>query len=312
MTVTKNTLVKLVPTCVIVLLAMTLSLLLHSYESRHQALLLEGNRLYGSQAVLVDETPRVLLDSLKELGQNVRVFSLLADYDKVRVVAANDFEKIPFPIHQGKGFSNDDRREALVGAGVGIEYDNEKPYVTLGSRRYEVVGFLGTRADSVLEQDVLLKDDELFCSASASSVVLDGTGAETAYKRLIPTAKTEAFNFGVDRRTSIDSVSPVLFGAGVMLIIAGYVCAGFLYGLQKVEEVRIFDLLGYSRWRAYRNQWALLVILAGCALLSSTLLCAAASPLHPPTFDVIVLSGVTAIVLVGSASMAPVLIKGKA
>lgn len=302
---------KIFPTSVIILLVTTLSLLLFSYESRHQSLLLEGNKLYSAEAAFVDADSGSVLDALHKLGLDARAFSLSAHYGNVRIVAAHDYEQIPFPVHQGIGLSNSERKEALVGADVPTECINGKDYIVLNGISYEVVGLLGTKPNSVLQEEILIKDDELFRYMEASAIVLDGKDAATSYLTLMPGASIEAFGFGIDKRTSIDSISPLLFAAGFVLSIAGFICAGLFYGQQKVNEIRILSLIGFARMRCYFSQAILLVVICGISLVCSTLISVVIAPEQPPTSVVLVVTGFVSIILVGTSSMVPVLTKGR-
>lgn len=307
-----NSIVKVLPTSIIVLLSLMLSLALHSYAGRLQSQLLEGNNLYSDHAVFVDDTPGAVLDSLKLLGQDARAFNVLEDYGGVRVITANDFRQIALPLHEGTGFTNEDSREAIVGSNIDTRIDEAgRRYLEFDGNRYEVMGLLGARADSILSMDILLKDDGLFRNAAAAALVLDGDSASAAYAAAAPTATMESFDNGVDRRTSIDFVSPVLFGAGGLLVFLGFVCAGLLYGQKRAPESRVLELVGYSRRRVYGAQLALLVILVGTMTLISAVVSTHAIPSRPIPLSFYLLVGVGAAVSVGLASIVPQLARGR-
>lgn len=304
-----NPVSRVLPTVLLILIATLLALLLLRYEGKLGSLLLEGNKMYSSQAAIVEDGPGPVLDRLPQLGWDACAFLLSADDGGMRLVAANDFEAQEFPLYQGSGFTNEGAREALIGAEVETESDGGKEYYLYHDQRYEVRGRLGTKPDSLLQKDVLLKDDALFRTMEASALVLDGTSAAARYHVLAPAASIQAFDFGADRRTSVDAVSPVLFGIGGCLVLAGYLCAGLLYGYRMAAKNRVLDVLGVSRRRIYGRQSGMLAVLAAGSFAAAFCFCAAVSPNHLPSLGAATCAGALVVATTVAASMIPALAK---
>ncbi|RTE48388.1 hypothetical protein [Actinobaculum sp. 352] len=298
---------KFISVLLIIATASALIALLGQYWFRQQMLLLEGSHLYTSDAVLLKSDSSELLEQMKKLGDDARVFSELDAYENVRVVAANDITKLPFPVHDGTGFTNSRHREALVGSDIETEQRNGERYVTLGNEQYKVVGVLGTKNGGALQNEIVLKDNELFSAAPARSVVIDGSEAATRYREIEPGAVLEAFDYGVARRTTVDTVTPVLLGVGYLLAALSYLFAGWLYGSQYVPQYRVIHLLGFSRRLYIARRLAVVACLSVATFAAAQrLVVHAGTSLPLPILTPVI--GLAALCLVLLATMTPLVL----
>ena len=258
---------RILPTGIIILSSTILFFLLQTFYLVQTATLLEGNKLYSSQAAFTDDHPEVACENIAKLESDAHVFGVLSTGSDERVLYAADYSQINFPLHDGKGFTNTNIKEALAGAKVDTVEKDGKHYYVFNSVMYEIVGTLGRESSSLLQNSIILKDPSLFKTELISSVIVDGADIRNRYARLSPSASLEFFDFRVDRRTILDSVSPVIFGAGGLLIVLGFICGGFLYGERKTSEVRIKHLLGLPRWKSYFSQAAMFALLIIAAIV---------------------------------------------
>lgn len=301
---------KSVSVLLIIATASTLIALLGQYWFRQQALLLEGSDLHTRDAVLLKSDSSKLPEQMKKLGDDARVFSELDAYENVRVVAANDMTKLPFPVHDGTGFTNSQHREALVGSDIETQQGNGERYVTLENEQYKVVGVLGTKNGSALQNEIVVKDNELFRRAPARSIVIDGSEAATRYREIDPGAVLEAFDYGVARRTTVDTVTPILLGVGYLLAALSYLFAGWLYGSQHVRQYRVLHILGFSRRLFIARRLVVVTCLSVATFAVAQRLIAHSSTSLPLPISTLAI-GLAAICLVLLATMTPLILSGR-
>ncbi|MBE6483527.1 MAG: hypothetical protein E7Z96_01905 [Actinomycetaceae bacterium] len=301
---------KSVSVFLIIATASTLIALLGQYWFRQQALLLEGSHLYTRDAVLLKSESPKLLERMKGLGDDARVFIELDAYEGVRVVAANNMASLPFPVHNGTGFTNSATREALVGSDIETQQRNGARYVTLENEHYKVVGVLGTKNGSALQNEIVVKDNELFRRAPARSIVIDGSEAATRYSEIDPGAVLEGFDYGVARRTTVDTVTPILLGVGYLLAALSYLFAGWLYGSQYVPQYRVMHLLGFSRRLFIVRRLTVVACIAVVSFAVTQRLIAYASTSLPLLISPPLL-GLTALCLALVATITPLLLDGR-
>lgn len=120
---------RLVTIALLVSLFSTMGGVLGTYNQIQTALSLEGNNLYSSQSVDVDEKPSTIRDALEKAGANARVFRDLTNDGTVRAVM--EFGRpSPLPLHSGRQLGSGGDRGALVGADVRVTTDKgRKSYV---------------------------------------------------------------------------------------------------------------------------------------------------------------------------------------
>lgn len=216
------------------------------YDSRQQALGLEGNALYTAEAVLVETTAaRALAVSPAD---DLRVFVDLADGGSVRALAAGSRARMDFPVHSGRTFTSDDRGVALVGADVAVSEGPSGAVVLVGDRSYEVVGRLGLRQDSLLSDDVLVLDPDIVDSEVAGPLVLDGPDARARYVQAHGADSVETVSAATARRTNVDLVSPLVLGLGVVLVVLGWLLTGVYVSHATHRRNRVLHLLGTRAW----------------------------------------------------------------
>jgi|GEM_PF-4829478 len=301
---------KSVSVLLIIATASTLIALLGQYWFRQQALLLEGSHLYTSDAALLKSDSSKLPEQMKKLGDDARVFIELDAYENVRVVAANNVANLPFPVYDGTGFTNSATREALVGSDIETQRRNGEEYVTLENERYKVVGVLGSKSGGALQNDIVLKDNELFNVVPARSIVIDGSEAAARYLEIDPGAVLESFDYGVARRTTVDTVTPILLGVGYLLAALSYLFAGWLYGSQHVPQYRVIHILGFSRRLFIARRLAVVVCMSVASFAVAQRLIAHSSASLPLPISPLLL-GLTALCLTVLAAITPLVLSGR-
>lgn len=254
------------PAFFIVLVATLLSFLLFLYLGQQQALLLEGNSLHSANATQATNASfGELTEMLPSLGANARVLAAYDEQYGVLVVAANDYESLPFPLYEGDGFSNNAEKQALVGSAVA---DADAASITVDGEEYAIVGRLGTRPSSPLQQFIVLNACPALGEGSLGRPVIDGMFAPQILASQQPDITLETLNEGAEGRTSLDTASPLLVGSGVAAGMLALCCAGLCHMQLRRDELAILHVQGVSRRRlATRTALQLSVI----ALLAVTL-----------------------------------------
>ena len=253
-----------------VLLLTVLASALRVYEVRQQAVVLEGNRLYGSESFLVSGVASTVLAAVSPSSADVRVFTDLTPDGRVRAVVSSEGAAFSIPLHAGRTFSGDGSAEALVGADLPVVSRDGRSYVTFAGREYEVVGLLGLRAESLLSTDVLVDDPALFSDAADEPLVVDGRGAREAYVDVLGDRGLTANPPGTSHRTDVDVVSRLLLTLGGSVVLAGLAFAGVLASSSAVRYARVARVLGLSRARVYGSTVVtVLLVWAACVVATS-------------------------------------------
>jgi hypothetical protein len=111
---------------------------------------------------------------------------------------------------------------------------------------YEVVGRLGVRADSLLADEVVLADPSQF-STSSQRLLLDGPDSARHYSAAFPGRDVEVVNEGTNRRTNVDTVSPVLVALGAVVAVLVAVIAGVQGGRWELRAATVRFTIGVRR-----------------------------------------------------------------
>lgn len=265
-----------IPAFLMLLLSISISFLLCLYSFQQQELILEGNHLYSSDAKLAQDIPfEQLLSLAHESGSDARIFAKYNDQEDVRAVFSANYEAIPFPLFQGKGLSNNTEDEALVGSSVKTRTENGKEYIEQDGKLFSVAGRLGSTTHSPLQNSIVLKFGSSASSEKLSNFVVDGAFDTNRAKNKSPQSSFEPLDQGVSKRTSIDTVSPLLMEGGLLAVLLSLSIAGLLHAQSKRREISLLIIKGEQRlhlqirYALHLEGIALLVLLPATALVLS-------------------------------------------
>lgn len=230
----------------LLLLLTFLASALRVYDSRQEALALEGDRLYSADAFSIEANARDVLTETTGVVDDLRVFKDITEDSRVRAVLTADGTTLPVPVHEGRAFTADDTPQALVGAAVGTTSDGGVTRYAYGGREYGVVGRLGLRADSLLSGDVLLHDPTLFAAEGTERLVVDGRDARDRYVAAFGGDRVSALTAGTSRRTDVDFVSTLLLLFGTCVLGVGLALTGVLAGALLRDHTHVRHVLGAS------------------------------------------------------------------
>lgn len=261
----------------LILLLTVLASALRVYEVRQQAIVLEGNRLYSTESLLVSGVASTVLGAVAPASPDARVFTDLTPDGRVRAVMTAGGDRLDIPLHAGRTFSATGSAEALVGADVPVVSREGRSYVSFAGQEYEAVGYLGLRPESLLSTDVLIDDPRLFSVSQDEPLVVDGRGVREASADTLGDLETSSAPPGTSHRTNVDVVSPLLLALGGVVVITGLAGTGFVASTSVVRYARVARVLGLSRRRVYGSAVAtLLLVWATCVVLTSAIWRAAA------------------------------------
>lgn len=253
----------------LVLLFSFLSTALGVYQYRQGALSLEMGSLYSSNAVSIDSTAAQATRELRRVHAPGRVFNDLAGGGGVRALATVGTPSGSLPIHSGRQPTERDERVALVGAAVHVTADDRYEFE---GTRYDVIGRLGLRANSLLANDILLIDSRLFAERGEVPLVVDSPAASSLYGDALERGSARALETDAGRRTSIDYVSPLLLSFGAGMTLVGFCLSGWLAGACSRPWFALTHLVGTARWRVLAKGVARLVLVTGPIVLIGVIL----------------------------------------
>ena len=214
-------------------------MLLHAsmqvYQQRVLQVELEGNDLYSSAAILVEDDPQDVLEMLPELGDDAWMMVTPEGGPEVRYLAANHIESVPVPFHDGTGFSGEDG-EFLAGASASL----------LGVEDMVRVGTLGLGDSSLLAHHIVIANRDAIARINGA-VVVDGSRAAENYAQLHPDSPMEPVGRGVSRHTDIDVLSPVFQIAALVLMPCGAIGSGLMLAHAHATHIHTAELLGFTR-----------------------------------------------------------------
>lgn len=242
------------------------------YKENQQQLTLEGNRLYSTQSIKVSGNLNDIRTQWQAAGDGFAAYKHVDDVGMVRSVYSPDYSSIHYPIHRGRTFTQDDTKAALVGAGVELVERHNESYFVFDGDEYEVVGYLGRHAESLLQYDVLLADPHLFAGNGSEPLVLDGPNVATHYSTFFNDGTIERMNQSTNRRTNIDFVSPILITLGFGVMALGSIFIGLLAASSVRERNRVGVLVGRTRRRMGMLSMVQLTIPAVAATVSVALI----------------------------------------
>lgn len=223
----------------LLLLAMLMTVLIGVFDARRRVIAVEGNDLRSGQSTWVNATLAELMHARGAFAPGTKVFVTLEGGVRAVVILSGRWADVP--LHDGRPLSGAPG-EALAGADADV-HDDE---VVVGGVAYEVVGRLGVRADSLLADDVVLADPSQF-STSSQRLLLDGPDSARHYSAAFPGRDVEVVNEGTNRRTNVDTVSPVLVALGAVVAVLVAVIAGVQGGRWELRAATVRFTIGVRR-----------------------------------------------------------------
>lgn len=230
---------QLAATGALLLLALSLTVLIGTFDAQRRVVAAEGNDLRTGQSVWVTATLDDLVDARSVFEPGTKVFVELDDH--VRAVAIVAGAWLDVPLHSGHALTGAPG-EALVGADAAVR----RGAIAVGGETYDVVGRLGVRAESLLSVEVVVADPSLF-SASPQRLLLDGPDSARHYRAQFPGRGVEVVDDGTNRRTNVDTVSPVVITLGALVTVLITVIAGVQAGRRELRTAAVRFTTGVPR-----------------------------------------------------------------
>jgi hypothetical protein len=224
---------------ILALLAAGLASMLALFAARVDVIAAEGNDLRTVESVWVTASLEELNTESKVFGTGTRAFVDVEPAVRAVAILRGDWRDVP--LHGGRPLSGAED-EALVGGGREISGDT----IDVGGKDYRVVGRLGLGPASFLADDVVIADRSRF-SAGRERLRLDGPDVAARYRDAFPDRRVEQAFGGVNERTNVDLVSPVLLALGSTMVVAISVLAALLSVGWLTGVARVRHLTGRSR-----------------------------------------------------------------
>lgn len=197
----------------------SLSISFFVYKNYQNNLYLEVNNLYKKNTEIISSNIREIDVSH---NKDLMIFKDLSGTGDVRAIKISN-KSSQFPIYKGKQMTISDEKIALVGSEVALKNKHNNMYVKFDGEYYRVIGYLGTKKESLLSNQIILKDDALFDSREKEELILssDKNIPKTNSK------KTKLNSNVLGRRTNVDYISPMILGLNIIMLV----CISFLTGI---------------------------------------------------------------------------------
>ncbi|GAA3708067.1 hypothetical protein GCM10022377_22380 [Zhihengliuella alba] len=256
------------------LLFMLLGSALSVYNTKQEAITLEGNKLYSTASIRVTGNPREIVRKARTLGPETRIYVQLPGEARVRNLLVDDPTGLNLPLHEGRSFWAGEEKAAIVGAAIPVVDRDGREYFEYDGEIYEVIGRLGAGPDSLLAADVLLSDPARAFDGSGP-IVVDRVDAYARYVENFGSQGVARMNEDTNRRTNVDFVSPLLLGLGTAIVTAGAVFTGMLAASLLQRRHHVLHLLGHRRLPVLVRsvgQLGLVAVMAGLPAFAAAVL----------------------------------------
>ncbi|MEY8458366.1 hypothetical protein [Lactococcus ileimucosae] len=229
---TKKNLLKIIS---LILLVYMLIAVLSLYKNKQNKIYLEANNLYTKNALKTSGNYSKMLD---ENSINSKVFKELSEGGHIRALEFKG-NRSDFPVYVGRNFKKDERK-ALVGSTVPLEEHHGVKYFSYNEKLYEVIGYLGSSKDSILSDEVIIKDESLFSKNKNENIIIDSPDSVNVS---VPNYKVSN-NLG--RRSNIDYITPLITYMVVLSIGFISLIIGVLSWLYSKTYAEVMFLKGKS------------------------------------------------------------------
>lgn len=232
----------------LVTITLILAICLLNYSKKQNSFALESNYLYSKESMIINGNVQKILK--KNNNKDNVIFFKQLEEDNVRAMTTTDFKKLDIPIYSGKVFKQNGK-QALIGSDIPTIKINGKLYYKYRNQMYQVIGYLGAEKNSLLSDNVLLNDIELFSNEN-EKLIIDGKNMRKKIYKLTDNDKIENYSEGIlNRKTNIDYVSPIISKFILVMIILSCVTIAYLYREFVNKENYIYELIGISKSRIY-------------------------------------------------------------
>lgn len=239
------------------------------YDTRQAEITREGNHLFSQHKVAFSGSANEIRGYLDASLGPYAMYRELDDTGLVRAVESTRLDVLKLPVHEGRQLRRTDHHIALVGSEVPVRAEGAKEVYSFDGEDYEVIGLLGRQARSLVENDVIIVDRDLVETAGRNSeLIVDGPAIEEQALAL-PSERVSRSDSSVNRRASVDLVSPMI---GTVVHVVIVVCAmftGLLAATFSKRRIYVAHLLGRSPVQQLAISVAsVLTIGTGAAVLS--------------------------------------------
>lgn len=232
MDMTKKNLLKIIS---LILLVYMLIAVFSLYKHKQNKIYLEANNLYTKNALKTNANYSKIRD---EMSSNSKVFKVLSEEEHIRAFEFKG-DMSDFPVYAGRNFKKAERK-ALVGSSVPLEEHHGVKYFSYNEKLYEVIGYLGSSKDSILSDEVIIKDKSLFSKDKNENIIIDSPDSMNISE---PNSKVSN-NLG--RRSNIDYITPLITYMVVLLISFISLIIGVLSWLYSKTYAEVMFLKGRS------------------------------------------------------------------
>lgn len=223
----------------LLLVAMTLMVLVGVFAERKAVLAAEGSDLRSAESVWVSASLQELQAHAEEFDQGTRTLKVVDDTTHAVAFLTGGWDDVP--LHSGSPLSGS-AGEALAGADREPEGD---ALVAVG-KTYRIVGRLGVRPGSLLAADAVIADPFVF-DADRERLRLDGPRIVDRFRSAFPGRPFELVDSGVNRRTNVDVVTPVLTTAALVTALLVTVSAATYASHREARAARVRFAVGHRR-----------------------------------------------------------------
>ncbi|WP_251711965.1 hypothetical protein [Lactococcus ileimucosae] len=229
---TKKNLLKIIS---LILLVYMLIAVLSLYKNKQNKIYLEANNLYTKNALKTSGNYSKMLD---ENSINSKVFKVLSEENHIRALEFKG-NRSDFPVYVGRNFKKDERK-ALVGSTVPLEEHHGVKYFSYNEKLYEVIGYLGSSKDSILSDEVIIKDESLFSKNKNENIIIDSPDSVNV------SAPNYKVSNNLGRRSNIDYITPLITYMVVLSIGFISLIIGVLSWLYSKTYAEVMFLKGKS------------------------------------------------------------------
>lgn len=165
------------------------------------------------------------------------------------------------PLYKGVFFKHSDSKEALIGRNIKTINIKNKEWLVINSCRYEVVGRIGEKYDSTVDDYILLNDKTLFdFSESGDTVILDSLNGEML-NSLLSYKGISRNNVGIERWFDISSFNKLIKLNGEVLIVFVCLLISYIFLHTRSDLNDLKYELGISRRKIFYKEIMLLCML---------------------------------------------------
>ena len=205
---------KNIPILFLFLIIISLSALFFIYKNYQSDLYLETNNLY-------QKNTRIIITNIRNINFKDKSMWVFKKIDpSIRLIKTNGGET-NFPIYEGRQINKKEQKVALVGSTVPKERKGNNFFFINNNESFQIVGYLGTQKTSLLQNEVIIKDDSLFDNKKEELILTSDSYISTSSKK-----QKDIHSNVLGRRTNIDYISPLILSFMVIIITGVSIVTG--------------------------------------------------------------------------------------